>query len=115
MNRQKKYSETLKGRLKNLLKGAKASSIKRGQVLNLTFEDIHKIWLKQEGKCYYTGWEMNTITGSDLVVSIERVDNTLGYSPDNCILVCWCVNRARNTMNIELFIEMCKAVSKHNK
>jgi hypothetical protein len=108
------YVNTKQGRFRNLVKGAKASATQRGHAFELTFEDVCLLWLKQRGKCAYTDWDMDCITGSNKLVSIERIDNSLGYIHKNCILVCWCVNRARNTLNIDFFIEMCKAVASKN-
>ena len=106
-----KYVNTSAGRFRTLVKGAKASAAKRGQVFALTYEDICLLWITQNGKCAYTGWDMDYITGSNTVVSIERLDNTIGYLPSNCILVCWCANRARNNLDFTFFKEMCKAIS----
>ena len=109
--RNLQYVNTKQGRFRSLVRGAKASANKRGQVFALTYEDICLLWIEQKGKCAYTGWDMDTITGSNTVVSIERIDNTLGYLTGNCILVCWCANRARSTLDFTFFKEMCKAIS----
>jgi len=109
--RDLQYVSTKQGRFRSLVKGAKASATKRGQVFALTYEDICLLWIEQKGKCAYPNWDMDCITGSNTVVSIERIDNNVGYLAENCILVCWCANRARNTLDFTFFKEMCKAIS----
>ena len=109
--RVEKYTNTSNGRFRTLVKGAKASAAQRGQVFAMTYEDICLLWITQKGKCAYTGWDMDYITNSNKVVSLERLDNTVGYITSNCILVCWCANRARNNLDFTFFKEMCKAIS----
>lgn len=107
----KRWTNTLNGRLRTLVKGARKSAKDRKQDFNICAEDIQKQWDKQKGVCLYTGWEMTTCTNDLALVSIERLDNAKGYLPENIILVCWCVNRARARMTKEDFVSMCKAVS----
>jgi hypothetical protein len=110
-----KHTNTLAGRLKRLVISARHSAKDKGFDFNIDVEDVLACWMAQEGKCLYTDWEMSTITGDPKVVSIERKDNNIGYLKNNFILVCWCANRARATLNIDFFIEMCKAVSNKHK
>ena len=110
-----KYVNSLKGRLKRLVTGAKRSSKERGHLFDIGEEDVLACWIAQEGKCAYTGWDMSTISGDFRVVSIERIDNSKGYLKDNFILVCWCANKARSTLPLDLFFELCKAVSSKHK
>lgn len=105
------YTNTHKGRLKSLLKGAKASARNRHQEFSITFEDLERLWNVQNGKCLYTGWTMTTKTKDLTLVSIERKDNSIGYTADNVVLVCWCVNRAKATMSKQDFIDMVKAIA----
>jgi hypothetical protein len=112
--RVQKYTNTLNGRLRTLLKGARKSAKDRRQGFSICFEDIQKQWDKQKGVCLYTGWEMTTCTNDLALVSIERLDNAKGYFPENIILVCWCVNRARARMTKEDFVSMCNAVVKNH-
>jgi hypothetical protein len=112
--RVKKYTNTLNGRLKSLVKGARKSARDRKQDFAISYEDLQRLWDTQQGKCLYTGWEMSTFTKDLKLVSIERLDNSVGYLPENVVLICWCVNRARGTMPKEDFIYMCRSVSENN-
>ncbi len=110
-----KYENSLKGRLNSLCRGARRSAKVKGFSFDIDADDLLACWIAQDGKCAYTDWEMSTITGDLRIVSIERKDNSKGYLKDNFLLVCWCVNRARNTLDFNFFVEMCKAVSKKAK
>ena len=107
------YTNTHRGRLMSLLKGAKASSKNRRQEFALTFEDLERLWQAQNGKCLYTGWTMTTKTKDLTLVSIERKDNAIGYTAENVVLVCWCVNRAKATMSKQDFLDMVKAIARN--
>ena len=43
-------------------------------------------------------------------VSVERVDNSIGYTEANTVLVCKAVNAMKSDLDAELFYDMCKAV-----
>lgn len=107
------YTNTHKGRLKTLLKGAKASAKNRQQEFKITYDDLLNLWNSQGGKCLYTGWTMTTRTKDLTLVSIERKDNSIGYTKDNVVLICWCVNRAKSTMGKKEFLEMICAIAKN--
>lgn len=105
------YKTTFNGRIKALLDGAKRHSKTRGHPPpEVTLEDLFELWKEQKGLCAYTGWEMNTTTGSPYVASLERKDSAIGYTKDNVLLVCWAVNDAKGRLSHHKFIQMCCAV-----
>jgi hypothetical protein len=55
---------------------------------DLTFEYLEQLYEKQEGKCYISGIKMNAGTHQNWKMSIERVDENLGYMNTNCVLIC---------------------------
>lgn len=108
---QRKRRGTIEGRLKSLVSNAIGHSKPRGhEAPSVSWEDLKEIWEKQDGRCAYTGWPLDTQTGSLLVASLERVDNDVGYTKSNSILVCWAANRAKHRLNNAEFIELCRAV-----
>ena len=111
------YTNSFMGRLATLVKGAKASSKVEHRNLEflITRDDLLAQWQKQEGICVYTGWNMSTMTKDIRLVSIERINGDQGYVKQNILLVCWCANRARNTMLRLDFIAMCHAIASHQK
>jgi hypothetical protein len=106
---RKKYSN-FEGRITTFLRTCKASAEKRGQEFSLTRNDLIEMWETQEGICAYTGIEMTTQPATSVSVSVERVNNNIGYTKDNTILVCNAVNRMKSNFSGEEFFSFCKAV-----
>jgi hypothetical protein len=86
---------TQKGYFVNILSVAKKSAYKKGEknrleagIFDLTIEDIRNLWNKQKGLCYYSNIPMITRTCCDWKMSIQRLDDTKGYIPDNIVLSC---------------------------
>lgn len=105
------YANSLAGRLKNIVKGAKVSAAQKDVAFNIDYEHVVSLWADQGGKCPYTGWDMTTESNSKMLVSIERKVPSKGYTKGNCILVNWSANRAKNIMEHKDFIEMCCAIA----
>jgi len=113
-SRQKKYA-TFEGRITTLLNTCKKSSISRGnQEMSLTRENLLDMWNNQNHKCYYSNVEMNTQPNLFNSVSIERINSSIGYTKDNCVLVCNVVNRMKSDIELNVFIKMCKEIAKNN-
>lgn len=108
-----KYKATMMGRIRTLLARAKHAAKHRGHEFTLTPVKLLDIWLTQNGRCYYSGLPMNFTTKHPHLVSVERLDNSLGYVDGNVVLACWCVNRARNILTKDQLLEMCKAIVEH--
>ena len=74
---------------------------------DLTLDNLKLIWEKQNGKCAITGLQMilpETTSSTNVgpkCVSIDRIDNSKGYSIDNIQLVCYSANLARNIFTVE--------------
>ena len=106
------HRQTLVGRMLALFHSACHGAKKRGHpVPTISKQHLLDLWEKQQGLCAYTKWPMNLETKSDNLVSIERIDNNIGYTPDNVVLVCWCVNSARNDMAQDKFYDMCASIA----
>lgn len=54
------------------------------------------------------------LDGGEYVVSIDKIDPGLDYSPGNIQLLCWCVNRAKGAMLSDSFLNMCRAIVRCN-
>ena len=88
------------------------SAISRGYVWDITIEDIATLYELQNGRCALTGWSIEwSIQKWDHTASIDRIDNSIGYTLDNIQLVHKTVNMARGTLSVDEFVEMCKAIS----
>lgn len=111
-SRLKKYS-TFEGRISTFLSCCKRNSIKRGQECTITSDDLLSAWHQQDGVCAYTGIKMTTAPNEYHSVSVERIDNEIGYTPENTILVCNIINQMKSNIPGEVFYEFCRSVVKH--
>ena len=68
------------------------------------------MWEKQHGLCCYTGIEMTTLPSMKNSLSVERVDNSVGYTKNNTVLVCNKINSMKSSMSGEDFFNFCKSV-----
>lgn len=77
--------------------------------LTITIDNIKDLWLKQNGRCYWLGIEMSLedleIKDSPFAVSVERLDNSLGYVHGNVVLASRFANRGRGAYSREDFQE----------
>lgn len=56
---------------------------------HLQLHDVYQMYLEQKGLCHYSDKKMIFKPSStDWQASLERLDNTQGYSKNNCVLVC---------------------------
>lgn len=84
------------------LKDYKTGAKKRGYTWGLTDDEFLKMLTQP---CFYC----------DFVPAqgVDRVDNALGYTEENCEPCCtWC-NKAKNNQDLGLFISKCEAVVKN--
>jgi len=79
---------------------------------------LKRLWDEQSGICPITGWSMEKRkTGSGLTartVTVDRVDQTIGYIENNIRLVCFAANNARYVWSDYDLVLFCKAVIKTN-
>ena len=65
---------------------------KRSIPFFLTREEFLTFW---QTNCHYCGDQLATI-------GIDRIDNGIGYTIDNCVSCCWECNRIKSSREIEL-------------
>lgn len=85
----KKHSLTPKGRLSTLVGECK----RRNLPLDLTLDEYISIWDSHGSRCSYCRMQINH--GGP---ALDRLDNTKGYSLDNCVLSCGFCNRLRGEL-----------------
>lgn len=105
---QRDKRNTLRGRLNLCLQKARARN-----ECNIDIEWLLNQWNKQNGKCFYTGWDMTLLGETFLRPSIERIDSSKGYGKDNVVLCCKQANWAKNNYTLRDFLSMCRAVVKN--
>lgn len=102
----------------SLVKSAK----KRNLELKLTMQEAWDLFLKQKGRCFYTGIKINHIKYLKRVnkkdvyslgtASIDRKNSSLGYTKDNVQWVHKDVNLMKMHLKEKYFIKLCKLISR---
>eukprot|EP01083_Nonionella_stella_P028867 79558_1 len=88
---------------RRVLRSAKCNSWSIGKTFSLrgqyslSAEWAQHILRQQQYRCYYFNIPLQFETGSPWTLSPERLDNTLGYTPDNTRLICRIFNTSDNT------------------
>lgn len=107
------------------LRMAKMHATQKNREFNLTLDDLQKQWHKQSGICPYTGWELYLPPSSTYAIigekkiqnsaSLDRIDSSIGYVPENIQFVSVMANLAKNNFSHETMIEFCKAIANNWK
>jgi len=105
--------------LRNLMQGKLTSKRRNNLSVTITVQDLRNQWEKQRGICPYTGWRVNLRTRvgktSPCQASLDRIDSSRGYLPDNIQFVALMANYAKNFFDDEHLIYFCKSVAqKHS-
>lgn len=109
----------VKTQLTKCFHNAKQSSIIDNRKFSLTKDDVYRLWVLQDGKCNVSKLAMQLTSGSvqarnNMRVSIDRINNHLGYTKGNIHLVVWQFNNAKGSATVQETIEFCKAVATAN-
>ena len=97
-----------------LYNSAKRKAAQRGLTFNLKWNDVLR--RVEKGKCEATGipfdMRRKPARGVDLPfrASLDRIDNTRGYEPDNIAVVCKIYNHAKWNWNAEDVIALAAAI-----
>ncbi|CAE8628946.1 unnamed protein product, partial [Polarella glacialis] len=97
----------LRGNALMLLSSARRRSLQRQQTFALTLDELlDMLWL-QAGRCSYSGVPLQyKQRHTHWRMSLERVDNSIGYTKDNCVLIAVEFNssdRSRNVATTDVF------------
>lgn len=93
----------------------KANAEERNLDFDITAEDIYNLWLKQDKRCALSGVDIFFCTNQDKslqTASVDRIDNTRGYTKDNIQIVHKRINKIKLTLDNEEFIFWCNCVAK---
>ena len=91
--------------LKSLLSSIKSGANNRKLDFKIDYEFIQNLWETQNGLCFYTKVPMKLTARqkNPYQVSIDRIDSNLGYTTDNTVLCCQCINYMKNDYSLEHF------------
>jgi len=98
--------------------GAKKRAKDKGRDYSLSAKIVGQMWRAQDYRCFYTKIEMlpyhPNIKRNPYAASIDRIDSSKGYTPDNCVLCLYVVNRMKSDMPLDEFLSICHSISKEN-
>jgi hypothetical protein len=90
----------------------KSSAASRGYEFHLTPEIIWRLYLQQGKKCNLSGIPIG-FSGKAInnTTSIDRIDNSLGYTEENVQLLHVKINMMKHALDQDEFISLCKKVA----
>ena len=96
-------------------KGAKNRAAQRGIEYALSEQDIYSLFLTQDAACAISGIRFALPTEKSdnfwkhpYYPSLDRINNSRGYTADNVRIVCTCVNIAINEWGDEIFFDLVR-------
>lgn len=91
---------------------------KRRLVFEITIEDAWRQFVKQDRLCAFTGliitFPERLSKNTNHTASLDRVDNTKGYTIDNIQWVHKDVNQMKSNYSQERFLQICRMVTERN-
>lgn len=91
---------------------ASRRACKKSLSYNLDFPFLRDLFFKQKGLCYYTNQPF-TLKGSRSL-SIDRVDNSKGYTKGNVVWCWFSINAMKANMVYSEAKDLCTAFLMHN-
>lgn len=103
--RNRRHALSWSARLVEYVRGPRHDT-RTVETFDLTPLFLEELLRKQQGRCAWTGVPMSTDIGSDRLrlITLDRLDNTRGYTRDNIALVCKAANQARGNVSLEEFV-----------
>lgn len=93
--------KNFKNCLKNKFSGAIRQCKRKNREFNITEEDVIELFEQQNGRCYYTGVQLETEPGTGNFFSIDRKDSSIGYTKENIVITTSEFNKLKNCYKIE--------------
>jgi hypothetical protein len=96
----------------------KGNAKAHNRIFCLTTEESCKLF---KGNCFYCGLPPSTVgthshcRGEYLYNGIDRVDSSLGYTPENCVSCCTMCNYKKRNDKLSDFIKWVRKVHNHTK
>lgn len=89
---------------------------KRYKDVGISMEDIRDQWIKQNGKCPYSGVKLTLEKHGDPIyqASLDRIDSSIGYLKDNIQFVSTPINYMKNTMSHDNTIKLCRIITDYH-
>lgn len=82
----------------------------RNKDVLITLDFLEALWVDQEGLCALSGKPMSHKIGDSNIMSIDRIDSSMGYVDGNVQLVLKHINIAKHNLSTNDFYDLCKDV-----
>lgn len=114
LQKSKKWRDSVKGTFRFIHLSAKQRAKRKKLEYSLSVEGLILIAQSQNNRCSLTLIPFDLKSSDEYRVrpfapSIDRIDNSKGYTFDNIRIVCVIVNKARNEYSYDIFDKMCRA------
>lgn len=81
--------------------------------ISLSFSDL--LTFIPTPTCYYCGdpvvWHPHCVRGETTAANLDRKDNSLGYTKENCVVCCPRCNWMKSNLPVEAFLQHCKKIA----
>lgn len=104
---------------KTYINNIQRGNAKKGRVVNLNWEYMWELLIKQDFKCAISGVPIGFAGGSrskqrrNWTASVDRIDSALGYTNDNVQWVHKHINKMKQDFTQEQFVQFCICVSEY--
>lgn len=101
----------------NRLRWRATSSTQRARRLEftVTITELWELFVAQRRLCALSGSPLHFgTTKAPATASLDRIDSSKGYTPDNVQWVHKDINMMKNQFDQQRFIDLCRAVAAHN-
>ena len=100
---------------RQVVKNAKPRKI----AVEISVDDIQHMLERAKGKCELTGvaFNMQKVAGQRIrpwIPSVDRIDSKIGYSFDNCRIICAAANVALNQFGEYIFVRMASSMIRNH-
>ena len=118
--KRSKNFDTLGGFIKSNFKDLCASAKKQNMQINITIDDINKLYQTQNGLCSLTNIKMthistkNNNTNNAFNISINRINPLNGYTKNNINLICIMVSKFKTYLSDNDIILISGAITQYN-
>lgn len=101
---------------KNYISTLLNHSSKRKKDFNMDIQYLIDVYESQNGMCNISGVKMTYDYGKKATnISIDRINNNIGYIKGNIQLTCYIANIMKNTFSITDFMDFCDKIVNYNK
>ena len=96
--------------LRKRLSATKSRSKIKQWSFDLNLDFLKSLYMKQDGKCFYTGEKLDFSANKDFTLSIDRINSYDGYTKENVVLCGKIINLMKNDLSHEKFIQIISKI-----